>query len=89
MDNALTGFLALFSIVHLLLVAVPIGTTLRAPISVKSKLLWVAFLLVLPFVGVALFHFRFRSSLFLGKPYQPTPHDLGARNWRDTPDDRK
>jgi hypothetical protein len=89
MDNALVGFLALFSIVHILLIAVPIGTTLRAPISVKSKILWVVFLLIFPFIGVALFHFRYRSSLFLGKPYEPTPHDLGVRNCRDSPDDRK
>jgi hypothetical protein len=89
MDNAYTGFLVLFSVVHLLLIAVPIGTTLRASISARSKMLWIMFLLMLPFVAVAFFHFRYRSSLFLGKPYEPSPHDLGARNWRDSPDDRE
>ena len=88
MDSAIVGFLVVFGILHLLLIAVPIGTTLRAPISIKSKLSWSAFLVFLPFIGAAIFHFRFRSSLFLGKPYQPTPHDLGARNWKDSHDDR-
>ena len=89
MDSALIGFLLLFGIVHLLLIAVPIGTTLRAPVSGKSKLLWCAFLLLLPVVGAALFHFRYRSSLFIGKPFEPSAHDLGARNWRDSTDDRE
>lgn len=88
MDSAAIGFLVLFGIVHLLLIAIPVGTTLRAKISIKSKLLWCAFLLFAPFAGAAYFHYRYRSSLFLGKPYDPSAHDLGARNWSDSPDDR-
>ena len=88
MDKALIGFLGLFGILHLLLVVVPITTTLRATISSKSKILWCAFLAFLPFIGVALFHFRFRTSLFLGKTWDPSPHDLGARNPNDSTNDR-
>lgn len=40
MDKALTGFLGVFGILHLLLVVVPVTTTLRASISGKSKILW-------------------------------------------------
>ena len=88
MDKALIGFLGLFGILHLLLVVVPITTTLRATISGKSKLLWCAFLVFLPFIGAALFHFRFRTSLFSGKVWEPSPHDLGARNPHDSTKDR-
>ena len=88
MNNALIGFLALFGILHLLLVVVPISATLRAPISARSKGLWCAFLLCLPFIAVALFHFRFRSSLFRGKPWEPSAHDLGVRKPHDATRDR-
>jgi hypothetical protein len=88
MDNTLIGFLGVFGIFHLLLVVVPITTTLRASISGKSKILWCAFLAFLPFIGVALFHFRFRTSLFLGKPWEPSPHDLGVRKPHDASNDR-
>ena len=88
MDSALIGFLILFGLFHLLLIVVPINTTLRASISVKSKLAWCTFLAILPIIGVVFFHFRFRSSLFLGKPYEPTPHDLGVRKPHDSDNDR-
>jgi hypothetical protein len=88
MDKAMVGFLSVLGILHLLLIVVPISTTLRASISAKSKLFWCAFLVMLPFIGVAFFHFRFRSSLFMGKPYEPSPHDLGVRNPPDSPKDR-
>ena len=88
MDSALIGFLVLFGIVHLLLIAVPIGTTLRASISARSKLAWCCFLLLLPLVGAGLFHFRYRTGLFHGKPWEPSAHELGARNWSDSPHDR-
>ena len=89
MDNAIIGFLALVGIIHLLLIAIPIGTTLRAPISLQSKILWCAFLVLIPFGGAAFFHFRYRSGLFRGKPWEPSAHELGARNWRDSNDDKK
>jgi hypothetical protein len=88
MDKAIVGFSIVFGVLHLLLIVVPISTTLRASISAKSKIFWCAFLVTLPFIGVAFFHFRFRSSLFMGKPYQPSPHDLGVRNPSDSPNDR-
>ena len=88
MDKALIGFLVVLGILHLLLVVVPITTTLRASISGKSKILWCAFLVLLPFIGVALFHLRFRTSLFLGKTWEPSPHDLGVRNPHDSSKDR-
>ena len=88
MDKAIVGVLAVFGILHLLLIVVPISTTLRASISAKGKIFWCAFLVLLPFIGVAYFHFRFRSSLFMGKPYEPSPHDLGARNLPDSRKDR-
>ena len=84
---ALYPILVVIGVLHLLLIAVPIGTTLKAPISRRSKLSWCLFLLFLPFIGATIFHFRFRSSLFLGRPYQPSAHDLGARNWKDSNDD--
>jgi hypothetical protein len=88
MDKALVGFLVLFGILHLLLVVVPIITTLRASISGKSKILWCSFLMFLPLIGVALFHFRFRTSLFLGKTWEPSPHDLGVRSPHDSTKDQ-
>ena len=88
MDKAIVGFLIVFGFLHLLLIVVPINTTLRASISVKSKIFWCVFLVILPFVGVAFFHFRFRSSLFMGKPYEPSSHDLGVRNPTDSPNDK-
>ena len=88
MDKALTGLLGVFGIFHLLLVVVPVTTTLRASISAKSKILWCAFLVLLPFIGVAVFHFRFRTSLFLGRPWEPSPHDLGVRKPHDSSNDR-
>jgi hypothetical protein len=89
MDKALTGFLIVFGILHLLLIVVPLSTTLHATISTYSKICWSAFLIFLPFIGIAVFHFRFRSSLFVGKPYEPSPHDLGVRSGKYSPDDRK
>lgn len=88
MEKALIGFLAVFAILHLILVVVPIATTLRASISAKSKISWCAFLVFVPFIGVALFHFRFRTSLFLGKTWEPSPHDLGVRKPHDSSKDR-
>jgi hypothetical protein len=78
MSKAVIGVFAIVSIFHLLLVIVPIMNVLRASISPKSKLSWCLFLVLLPFIGVAVFHFCFRSSLFQDKGYEPTSQDLGA-----------
>jgi hypothetical protein len=88
MDKALIGFLVIFGISHLLLVVVPITTTLQASISARSKILWCAFLAFLPFVGIAFFHFRFKTSLFRGKTWEPSPHDLGVRKPHDSSNHR-
>ncbi|MEM7282603.1 MAG: hypothetical protein AAF438_13350 [Pseudomonadota bacterium] len=80
MDKALIGVLAVLGVFHLLLIIVPAVNTLKSPISTKSKIAWCAFLILLPLIGVITFHYRFRSSLYTGKPYEPTAHDLGALN---------
>ena len=64
MSNALKGILIVIAIAHFFLIVVPITNTLCASISKKSKLAWCAFLLFLPFVGAAIFHFRYRDSIF-------------------------
>jgi hypothetical protein len=64
MSSVLKGILIVTAIAHLLLIAVPFTNTLCASISKKSKLTWCAFLLFLPFVGAAIFHFRYRDSIF-------------------------
>ena len=88
MDKALIGFLVIFGFLHLLLIVVPVTTTLRETISSRSKILWCAFLVFLPFIGVAIFHFRFRTSLFIGKTWEPSPHDLGVRKSHNSTKDR-
>ena len=80
MDRALLGFLVVFGTVHLLLVIVPVRDTLKARISMASKLAGCAFLLCVPFIGTAIFHYRFRSGLLQAKGWEPSAHDLGARN---------
>ena len=64
MSNALKGILILIGISHFMLVVIPILNTLYASISAKSKLFWCSFLIFLPFIGVAIFHFRYKASLF-------------------------
>ena len=80
MDSAILGILLLLGVVHTLLVIIPIRDTLKADISSASKFAWCAFLVFVPLLGAAFFHSRFRSSLFQGKPYEPSAHDLGVRN---------
>ena len=64
MSNALKGVLILIAISHLILIVVPVLDTLYSSISRKSKLLWCSFLIFLPYIGAAFFHFRYRASLF-------------------------
>jgi hypothetical protein len=64
MSSALKGILILIAISHFMLIVIPVLNTLYASISKKSKLFWCAFLIFLPFVGAAVFHFRYRNSLF-------------------------
>ena len=87
MSNALIGFLIVFGVAHLLLIVVPILNTLRAAISGKSKIIWCLFLLFLPLVGVAMFHFRYRASLFQGKGYEISAAEERARSGTLAPHD--
>ena len=64
MSSAVKGVLILLAIVHLFLILIPLMNTLQSSISRRSKLFWSAFLLLLPFVGAAIFHFFFRASVF-------------------------
>ena len=80
MDKALVGFLVVFGAFHLILVAVPVMNTLQASISGKSKLFWSLFLVLLPLIGVAIFHFRFRASLFQGETYEISAAEERARS---------
>ena len=82
MSNALIGFLILFGISHFLLVVIPITNTLQASISRKSKIFWCLFLLFAPLLGVAVFHFRYKSSLFLGKGYERSAAEERASSKR-------
>ena len=87
MDSALVGFLVVFGAFHILLVAVPITNTLQAPISVKSKIFWCLFLIFLPLIGVAIFHFKYRASLFRGKTYEISAAEERARSGTLAPRD--
>ena len=80
MDSLILGILLVFGIPHLILIAVPLGTVRKSSISFKSKLTWAGFLIFLPFLGAAIFHFKFRSGLYSGEIWEPSAHDLGARN---------
>ena len=79
MSEALIGFLTVVGITHVLLISVPLINTLKAPISAAGKLLWCAFLVMLPFIGVLVFHYRFQSSLFQGKGCEISAADERAR----------
>ena len=64
MSSALKGILIVLGISHFMLIVIPILNTLYSSISAKSKLFWCSFLLFLPFIGAAVFHFKYRASLF-------------------------
>jgi len=88
MSKTIFGMLLVFGVVHLFLIAIPVVDTLKSGISRKSKLAWCLFLLLLPLIGVALFHFRFRSSHFRGEKYEISAADERARSGTLAPDDR-
>lgn len=87
MNDAIVGMLIVGGIAHIILIAVPIANTLQASISALSKIYWCLFLILLPFVGVSIFHFRFRSSLFQGKAWQISAADERARSGTLAPRD--
>ena len=87
MENSTLGMLVFAGCVHVLLVVVPLLHTLRAPISASSKIGWCLFLLLIPFVAVAIFHFCFRASLFRGESWDISAADERARSGTLAPDD--
>lgn len=87
MDSALIGFLIVFGAFHLLLVVPPIMNTFKASISAKSKIFWCLFLMLLPLIGVLIFHFRYRASLFHGKTYEISAAEERARSGTLAPRD--
>ncbi len=87
MNKAWLGFFGICMVFHVLLIAIPIAHTLRATISVKSKLLWCGFLLFVPFLGAGVFHFKYRTSLFLGKKYERSAAEERASSGTLSPDD--
>lgn len=87
MDTALIGFLVIFIPIHVFLIAIPVTNTLRATISAKSKVLWCGFLLFIPLIGAAVFHFKYKTSLFQGKAYKISAADERARSGTLAPRD--
>ena len=87
MNNALIGFLVVFIPIHVLLITIPITRTVRTAISAKSKILWCGFLLFFPLIGVAVFHFKYRTSLFQGKVYEVSAAEERARSGTLAPRD--
>ena len=87
MSKVLIGFLTVFGIAHFLLIAVPFIDTLQASISWKSKIFWCFFLLFVPLLGVAIFHFRYKTSLFQGKVYEISAAEERARSGTLAPRD--
>ena len=87
MNNVLTGFLVILIPLHVLLIAIPITRTLQAAISVKIKMAWCGFLLFFPVLGVGVFHFKYRTSLFRGKVYEVSAAEERARSGTLAPRD--
>ena len=87
MSSALTGFLILFGVSHLILIMIPIISTLKASISRRSKALWCLFLLLLPVIGIAVFHFRYKTSLIQGKGYERSVAEERASSGTFAPHD--
>ena len=87
MDNTLLGIMLVLGIPHILFIIIPVRTTLNSSISVFSKSLWCVFLVFLPLIGAALFHYRFRSGLFQGQQYEVSAAEERARSGTFSPDD--
>ena len=75
MSNAWKGVLIFVAVSHFMLIVIPVLNTLYASISNKSKLFWCSFLIFLPYIGAAIFHFRYRDSLFQEEDHK-TKHAL-------------
>ncbi len=87
MDTAIMGFLAIFIPIHVLFVAIPVRDTLRATISTNSKMLWCGFLLFVPLIGAALFHYKYKTGLFQGGTYEISAAEERARSGTLAPRD--
>ena len=88
MSKAWIGIFGVTFVLHVLLIAIPVAHTLRATISVKSKLLWCGFLLFIPFLGAGVFHYKYRSSLFQGEIYERSSAEERSSSGTLSPDDR-
>ena len=86
MNSATTGILVFAGVTHLLLIVIPVCDTLRSSVSRQSKLLWCIFLLLVPIIAAALFHFKYRSSLVLDN-YKRSSAEERARAGTLAPDD--
>ena len=87
MNTAFFGFLVVIVPLHLLLIAIPIKDTLRSAISLKSKLVWIGFLVLLPLIGVLIFHYKYKTGLFQGRVYEVNAAEERARSGTLAPDD--
>jgi hypothetical protein len=87
MTKALIGFLAVIGIVHLFLIVIPVKDTLQASISIKSKVFWCSFLILLPIIGAFFFHRLFKSGAYQGKNYEISAAEERARSGTLSPDD--
>ena len=87
MSKEWIGVLAVLGAFHLVLVVVPIVEVFKSKLSFESRLAWSLFLLLTPFLGVGLFHFRYRSSLFRGEGWNISAADERARSGTLAPDD--
>ena len=87
MSPAIIGLLSFIGLIHAAVVFVPVVETIKARISPQSKLVWCLFLLLVPLIGVALFHYRYRSSVFRGEKYKISADEERSRSGTLAPDD--
>ncbi|NKB76406.1 MAG: hypothetical protein GKR96_05010 [Gammaproteobacteria bacterium] len=87
MSSAVIGFLVVFGIVHMMLITIPILDVVKAPFSLRDRLIWVLLLLLLPVIGVGLYRFIYRSSLSNGTGYEVSAAEERARSGTLSPQD--
>ena len=80
MNSALIGALVFAGSIHLLLIAAPFLNTWQSGISLTSKLIWSVFLVGLPLLGVAVFHWLFKATRFQGPGFENSVEDERAKS---------
>ena len=80
MSSALIGALIFVGAIHLLLIAAPLLNTWQSGISLFSKFVWSLFLLSLPLLGVAVFHWFFKATGFQGPAFENSVEDERAKS---------